>query len=65
MAVFQTRNVVFAAVGAALPIALLCATVPSNAQSYPQRPVRIIVNVTAGGGVDNIARVVAQHFNTM
>src|SRR5690606_41795029 len=33
------------------------------AQSYPQRPVRIVVNVSAGGGVDTTARVVAQHLN--
>ncbi len=31
------------------------------AQAYPVRPVRIVVNVTAGGGVDTTARVVAQH----
>ena len=65
MTVFQTRNVIFAAAGAGLLIALLCATVPSNAQPYPQRPVRIVVNVTAGGGVDRTARVVAQHFHTV
>ena len=33
----------------------------AHAQTYPQRPVRIVVNVTAGGGVDTTARVVAQH----
>jgi tripartite-type tricarboxylate transporter receptor subunit TctC len=43
---------------AALSITLLGA---AGAQSYPQRPVRIVVNVTAGGGVDATARVVAQH----
>jgi tripartite-type tricarboxylate transporter receptor subunit TctC len=56
-------NIVSAAAGAALPIALLCATAPANAQAYPQRPVRIIVNVTAGGGVDALARIAAQHYN--
>ena len=34
-------------------------------QSYPQKPVRIVVNVTAGGGVDTTARVVAQHLNAL
>jgi tripartite-type tricarboxylate transporter receptor subunit TctC len=34
-----------------------------TAQGYPQRPVRIVVNVTAGGGVDTTARVVAKHLN--
>lgn len=33
--------------------------------NYPQRPVRIIVPVTAGGGVDSVARVAAQHFNAV
>jgi tripartite-type tricarboxylate transporter receptor subunit TctC len=47
---------------AALSIALICACAPSHAQTYPQRPVRIIVNVTAGGGVDNVARIAAQHY---
>ena len=45
---------------AAQSITLLCATLPANAQSYPQRPVRVIVNVTAGGGTDQLARIVAQ-----
>ncbi|MGH8666722.1 MAG: tripartite tricarboxylate transporter substrate binding protein [Burkholderiales bacterium] len=35
------------------------------AQSYPQRPVRIVVNVSAGGGVDTTARVVAQQLNSV
>jgi tripartite-type tricarboxylate transporter receptor subunit TctC len=30
----------------------MCAVAPSGAQQYPQRPVRIIVNVTPRGGVD-------------
>lgn len=36
-----------------------------NAQNYPQRPVRIIVNVSAGGGVDALARIVAQHYSQL
>ena len=35
------------------------------AQSYPARPVRIVVPVPAGGGVDALARVVGQHLNAM
>ena len=31
---------------------------------YPQRPVRIIVAVTAGGAVDSTARIVAEYFGT-
>ena len=50
---------------AAWAIALLASAAPAAAQSYPQRPVRIVVNVTAGGGVDATARVVAQHFHAV
>src|SRR5262245_20162611 len=48
----------------ALALVLLAAPL-AHAQVYPQRPVRIVVNVTAGGGVDMTARVVAQHLNTV
>ncbi|MSP97941.1 MAG: tripartite tricarboxylate transporter substrate binding protein [Betaproteobacteria bacterium] len=51
--------------GAAIAALLLAATLPCVAQSYPTRPVRIVVNVTAGGGVDATARVVAQHLNSV
>lgn len=36
---------------------------PAHAQAYPDKPVRIIVPYAAGGGVDNITRVVAQHLS--
>jgi tripartite-type tricarboxylate transporter receptor subunit TctC len=63
MADSRTTYIVCAAAGAALSIALLCAAAQANAQAYPQRPVRIIVNVTAGGGVDSLARIAAQHYS--
>jgi tripartite-type tricarboxylate transporter receptor subunit TctC len=46
-------------------IALLLATPAAGfaAQNYPERPVRIVVPVPAGGGVDNMARIVGRHFN--
>ena len=40
-------------------------TAASTSGAYPQRPVRIIVNVTPGGGVDNVARIAAQHYNSV
>jgi tripartite-type tricarboxylate transporter receptor subunit TctC len=44
---------------------LLIAFNNSTAQSYPNRPVRVIVNVTAGGGVDSVARICAQHLSSV
>ena len=44
--------------------ALLVAPGALHAQTqatYPQRPVRVIVNVSAGGGVDILARIVGAH----
>ena len=44
--------------------ALLLAATAANAQSdYPNKPVRIVVNVAAGGGVDTATRIVAQRLS--
>ena len=45
-----------------LPLLLLMAASGLNAQSYPVKPVRMIVPFTAGGGVDLTGRALAQHF---
>ncbi len=60
--VFPGSRIIPAATNATLALVLLCAVSPASAQTYPQRPVRIVVNVSAGGGVDSIARVIAQHY---
>ena len=51
-------------IGAAALVAAL-QSVTAHAQAYPLRPVRIVVNVTAGGGVDALARIAAQHYSTV
>jgi tripartite-type tricarboxylate transporter receptor subunit TctC len=61
----RTIDFVGIAAGAALSAMLLATSLSAVAQSYPVRPVRIVVNVTAGGGVDATARVVAQHLNSV
>jgi tripartite-type tricarboxylate transporter receptor subunit TctC len=44
----------------AVVVALLAASIATaQAQPYPSRPVRIIVAVSAGGGVDTVTRIVA------
>src|SRR5438034_5694577 len=61
----KAREDVMTAVARALAsvLALLCITAAateSSAQSYPTRPVRMIVPFGAGGPTDVIARIVAQ-----
>lgn len=60
--IFPRTRIIPAAANTTLALVLLCAVSPASAQTYPQRPVRIVVNVSAGGGVDSIARVIAQHY---
>lgn len=42
---------------------LLIVPLTTIAAGYPGRPVRIVVPVSAGGGVDSLARLIGQHFN--
>ena len=47
-----------------LPAPLALAQTGAKASGpYPGRPVRVIVPLTAGGAVDLLARIVAQHYN--
>lgn len=49
----------------ALATILLFAPLATIAASYPERPVRIVVPVSAGGGVDSLARLIGQHYNAV
>jgi len=44
-------------------LAALLAIPCAGAQPYPQRPVRIVVPVSAGGGVDTLARIIGEHLS--
>jgi tripartite-type tricarboxylate transporter receptor subunit TctC len=44
---------------------VLCAPAAAVAQSYPAKPVRIMVGYTPGGGVDTTARMVGQALNEL
>ena len=48
-----------------VPPALAQAGAKVSSAAYPVRPVRIIVPLTAGGGVDLLARTVAQHYSAV
>jgi tripartite-type tricarboxylate transporter receptor subunit TctC len=47
----------FAALGAAIALALAA---PAVAQTYPNKPVRMLVTVAPGGPIDTIARMMAE-----
>ena len=40
-------------------VAALFAVPQANAQDYPTRPIKIIVCLPAGGGVDTVTRIIA------
>lgn len=48
-----------------LCVGLLLSASAANAATptYPARPVRMVVPVSAGGGVDSLARLIAQHYH--
>ena len=47
------------------PFLSVCFALSAMAQSYPDRPVRIVVGFPPGGSSDTVARVVAQHLSPL
>ncbi len=45
------------------PFAFSLCMAAAEAQPYPSRPVRVIVPLTPGGGVDTLARIISDHFS--
>jgi tripartite-type tricarboxylate transporter receptor subunit TctC len=50
------------ALAAALAGLALCAAAPARAQAYPDKPLRIMVGASPGGGTDILARMLADKF---
>ena len=48
----------------ALLFALLLAATDAHAQEWPSKPVKIVVNVAPGGGVDTTTRIIADKLHT-
>ncbi len=48
----------------AAALAVLSGTAIANAQSFPSRPITVVVALPAGGGVDALARLLADHMKT-
>ena len=44
-------------------LALCCAAGPSLAETFPARPITMIVVFAAGGPTDVLARIVAEHMS--
>jgi tripartite-type tricarboxylate transporter receptor subunit TctC len=63
MTLYRTNNAVRAAAASMLLAGV--AVAQPGPQPYPQKPVRVIVNVSPGGGVDNVARIASQHYHAV
>jgi tripartite-type tricarboxylate transporter receptor subunit TctC len=47
-----------------ISLSLLSVTIPAEAQTYPNRPVRIVAPFPAGGGLDLVSRALGQRLST-
>ena len=57
-----TRNMLALAVGA---LAVLGANVALAQATYPDRPIRMVLPFSAGGGTDVVGRIVARALSSM
>jgi tripartite-type tricarboxylate transporter receptor subunit TctC len=48
----------------ALAVIAALGTVPTSAQTYPLRPIKIVVSTSAGGATDILARILGHHITT-
>jgi tripartite-type tricarboxylate transporter receptor subunit TctC len=54
----------FKAIGLAVVVGAACAfAIPSQAQDWPNRPVRVVVPFGAGGAADRLGRIAADHLS--
>ena len=54
------RNALLAAIGASAAAALALASIgAAHSQAYPNKPIRLVVGLPAGGGADTLTRIVA------
>lgn len=56
--VFSLRSAAFAA----LAVSGVCAQTPVQAQPYPNKPIRVVLPLPAGSGLDVVARIVSDPF---
>ena len=60
---FKPYVVAFMAIGLAMPASLVLPSQPAAAQTYPDKPIKMIVPYPPGGPIDTMGRLVAQHLS--